>query len=170
MKKIIPLLMGMSLISSLFSLPIHAEVPRLTPDCLEQRKVRDEQFTNQVMKDVIATFNLDINEQSYSEISSRDLDAAHMIYGGKEKDDIYNSLKKHFFVATRGNPKLFVRPQEAYVLYKEHDNTNVMVHLKLKDKKWSVTDRKKKQGNQIQYEILPCEKEYLKKKKEFYSK
>ena len=160
---------GLSLLFGSFSQPLHAEAPRLTPECMEQRKARDEQFTQQVIKDVISSFQLDIDEHQYIEVSARDLDAANMIYGGKEKDEYYDSLKKHFFVATRGNPRLFVRPQEAYVLYKKPDNTNVMVHLKLEKARWEVTGRNKKKGREIPYKLLPCEIDYLKKKKEFYS-
>ncbi|WP_042463337.1 hypothetical protein [Neobacillus dielmonensis] len=171
MKKIGALMIGLLLVSSLFFLRMHAaEPPSLSEECLDARESRDEQFTNQVIKDVIATFNVDLDEHSYIEVSLKDLDAAHMIYGGKEKDEYYQSLKKHFFVATRGNPRLFVRPQEAYLFYKEPDNTNVMIHLKLRGEKWSVVGKKKKTGSQIPYELLPCEKDYLKKKKEFYSK
>ncbi|MDN3019613.1 hypothetical protein PH210_25950 [Paenibacillus sp. BSR1-1] len=163
------------LISCLFvsfsipSLHAHADFPRLTAECKEMAKLRDDQFTTLVMKDIISGFNLDIDDSSYIEITDRDLDAANLIYGGKENDDYYNSLKQHFIVASRGKPRLFVRPKELYLLYKEPDNTNVMVHFKLQDSRWDVIERKKMSGKEIPYKLLDCEIEYLNKKKDYYA-
>ncbi|MFL6557964.1 MAG: hypothetical protein ACJ8MO_17850, partial [Bacillus sp. (in: firmicutes)] len=111
--------------------------------------------------------SLDIDSQNYLEVSDKDLDAAHLIYGGKEVDENYQSLHEQFIVASRGKPTLFVKHSKAYLLYKTPDNTNVAVHLKLTDLKWVVVGKKKKEGNVIHYNLLKCEKEYLKKKREY---
>ncbi|WP_226670539.1 hypothetical protein [Metabacillus litoralis] len=171
MNKTFILVSGLLVVFVLNSLHINAEAPpKLSPECIKKMEKRDEQFTSLIMSDVISSFDLDIDEHSYIEVTSRDLDAANMIYGGKEKDDYYNSLMQHFNVASRGKPRLFIKPQEAYLLYKEPDYTDVMIHLELKGSKWEVIDQKKKKGNEIEYKQIKCEKEYIKKKKEYYSK
>lgn len=146
------------------------DLTRLSPDCLENRKIRDLEYNKALMKDIIAGLKLDIDDQSYTEVTDRGLDAAHIIYGGKEMDEVYQSLQQQFIVASRGKPALFVRPAEAYLLYKQPDNTNVAVHLKLNNFKWEVVEKKKEKGNAINYKLLKCEKEYLKEKKEYYNK
>jgi hypothetical protein len=55
---------------------------------------------------------------------------------------------------------------EGYFLYKEPDNTNVMVKIRLSDSKWEVLEEKKVKGNEIEYKPLKCEKDYLKKRNE----
>ncbi|WP_052737827.1 hypothetical protein [Bacillus sp. SA1-12] len=45
-------------------------------------------------------------------------------------------------------PIPYIRPLTAYFLYKEKDNTNVMVLLKLKDNKWEVVEKKKTEGKE----------------------
>ncbi|EKN70713.1 hypothetical protein BABA_04709 [Neobacillus bataviensis LMG 21833] len=146
------------------------DLPRLSPDCLENREIRDVEFNKEIMKDIISGLELDIDNQSFTEVTDRGLDAAHLIYGGKELDEVYQSLHQQFIVASRGKPTLFVKPLEAYLLYKQPDNTNVAVHLKLNNFKWEVVEKKKAKGNAITYKLLKCEKEYLKKKRELYKK
>jgi len=159
-----------SLFVTLCPLNTRAEdLPRLSSDCLEEMKNRDFLYNKAVMRDIINELGLDIDSQNYLEVSDKDLDAAHLIYGGKEVDENYQSLHEQFIVASRGKPTLFVKPSEAYLLYKKPDNTNVAVHLKLTDLKWVVVGKKKKEGNAIHYKLLKCEKEYIKKKREFSS-
>jgi len=143
------------------------ELPRLSSDCLEGMKNRDEEFNKAIMKDIITGFGLDIDHQHYIEVSDKDLEAAHLIYGGKEVDENYQSLHEQFIVASRGKPTLFIQPAEAYLLYKQPDNTNVAIHLKLSDLKWVVVGKKKEEGKAIHYKLLKCEKEYLQKKREY---
>ena len=150
--------------------PVHTraeDLPRLSSDCLEEMKNRDLLYNNAIMKDIISELSLDIDSQNYLEVTDKDLDAAHLIYGGKEVDENYQSLHEQFIVASRGKPTLFVKHAKAYLLYKTPDNTNVAVHLKLTDLKWVVVGKKKKEGNVIHYNLLKCEKEYLKKKREY---
>ncbi len=139
----------------------------LSPECIEQGKIRDELFNQRIMEDIISSFQLDI-DTSYDKFTLRDLEASHRLYGGREDDSYYLSLEKLFQdldVSTRGTPRLFVRPQHAYFLYKETSNTNVMVELKLEDKEWVVLEQRKVPGNTIEYEQLKCEIAYLKKVK-----
>lgn len=144
------------------------ELPELSVECIKKMEERDEQFTRLIMQDIISSFQLDIDEHAYIEVSFRELEAAKMIYNGKEKDDYYDSLKKQFIVRSRGEPRLFIRPQEAYFLYKEPNNTDVMIHLQLIGTTWEEVDQKKKKGNNIEYKLLTCEKEYIEKKKKYY--
>ena len=146
------------------------ELPRLSTECLENMKTRDVHYNKAIMKDIISGHDLDIDDQSYIEVTDRGLDAANLIYGGKEIDEYYQSLHKQFIVASRGKPILFVKPGEAYLLYKQPDNTNVAVHLKLNNLKWEVIEKKKEKGNAIEYKLLKCEKEYFKEKREYYNK
>jgi hypothetical protein len=146
------------------------ELPRLSIDCLESMKNRDVQYNKALMKDIIAGLELDIDDQSYIEVTDRTLDAANLIYGGKEIDENYQSLHKQFIVASRGKPTLFIKPGEAYLLYKQPDNTNVAVHLRLSNFNWEVVEKKKKEGNAIPYKLLKCEKEYLKEKRDYSNK
>ncbi|MEH7119577.1 hypothetical protein V7128_19485 [Neobacillus vireti] len=143
------------------------ELPRLSTNCLEEMKNRDVQYNKEIMEDIITELGLNIDNQKYIEVSDKDLDAAHLIYGGKEVDENYQSLHEQFIVASRGKPTLYVKPREAYLLYKQPDNTNVAVHLKLSDLKWVVVGKKKKDGNIVHYKLLKCEQEYLKKKREY---
>lgn len=145
-----------------------AREPRLTSDCLEKIQVRDEQFNNEIIEEIIASLKLDINDNSYHRMTDRDLETAHLLYGGREKDPYYQSLKAQFLVASRGKPVLFVKPLEAYLLYKKPNNTNVAVHLNLTNDKWTVVKTKKKKGAALPFKLLKCEKAYLKKKREFY--
>ncbi|MBO0961137.1 hypothetical protein J1P26_15655 [Neobacillus sp. MM2021_6] len=162
---------GLIVVFCLPALKFQAEdLPSLSADCLENRGKRDVEFNKAIMKDIITGLELDIDDQSYTEVTDRGLDAAHLIYGGKELDEVYQSLHQQFIVASRGKPSLFVRPLEAYLLYKQPDNTNVAVHLKLTNFKWEVVEKKKAKGNAINYKLLKCEKEYLKKKREYYNK
>ncbi|PLS07284.1 hypothetical protein [Neobacillus cucumis] len=145
------------------------ELPRLSSDCLEDMKIRDVEYNKSIMKEIITELGLDIDNQNYIEVSDKALDAAHLIYGGKEMDENYRSLHEQFIVASRGKPTLYIKPKEAYLLYKQPDNTNVAVHLKLADFKWDVVGKKKKEGNPVHYKLLKCEKEYLKKKREYFN-
>ena len=157
-----------SLLIVLCPLNTHAdELPRLSANCLEEMKNRDVQYNKEIMEDIITELGLNIDNQKYIEVSDKDLDAAHLIYGGKEVDENYQSLHEQFIVASRGKPTLYVKPREAYLLYKQPDNTNVAVHLKLSDLKWVVVGKKKKEGNIVHYKLLKCEKEYLQKKREY---
>ncbi|MEH7353299.1 hypothetical protein V7150_06910 [Neobacillus drentensis] len=146
------------------------ELPRLSTECLEKMKTRNVQYNKAIMKDIISVLDLDIDDQSYIEVTDRGLDAANLIYGGKEVDEYYQSLHKQFIVASRGVPTLFVKPGESYLLYKQPDNSNVAVHLKLNNLKWEVIEKKKEKGNAIDYRLLKCEKDYLKEKREYNNK
>lgn len=71
-----------------------SDAPRLSSDCLGERKIRDEKYVKNIIQDIKSTFNLNIDEHSFWEVSKRDLEAAHLMYGGKENDSYYNSLTK----------------------------------------------------------------------------
>ncbi|MBJ7929139.1 hypothetical protein COI51_23025 [Bacillus toyonensis] len=146
-----------------------SDAPRLSSDCLEERKVRDEKYVKNIIQDIKSTFNLNINEHSFWEVSKRDLEAAHLMYGGKENDSYYNSLTKIYDSGGFSEqPSLFVRAQEAFLLYKENDNINVMKRLKLDVEKgeWLVIKTKKKKGKKVKFKPLQCEKDYMKKRNE----
>ncbi|MES5893624.1 hypothetical protein [Bacillus cereus group sp. RP43] len=151
---------------------VHSQsnAPRLSSDCLEESKMRDEKYVKNIMKDIISTFDLNIDENSFMEVSKRDLEAAHLMYGGRVDDSYYNSLTKIYDSGGyRGEPRLFVRAQEAFLLYKEIDDTNVMKRLNLEKGEWVVTETKKKQGKIVEYRPLQCEKDYLKKRNEYHN-
>ncbi|KXY32519.1 hypothetical protein AT269_09785 [Bacillus cereus] len=151
---------------------VHSQsnAPRLSSDCLEESKIRDEKYVKNIMNDIISTFDLKIDENSFWEISKRDLEAAHLMYGGRENDSYYNSLTKVYDSGGyRGEPRLFVKEQEAFLLYKEIDDTNVMKRLNLEKGEWIVTETKKKQGKIVEYRPLQCEKDYLKKRNEYHN-
>lgn len=151
---------------------VHSQsnAPRLSSDCLEESKIRDEKYVKNIMKDIISTFDLKIDENSFWEVSKRDLEAAHLMYGGRVDDSYYNSLTKIYDSGVyRGEPRLFVRAQEAFLLYKEIDDTNVMKRLNLEKGEWIVTETKKKQGKIVEYKPLQCEKDYLKKRNEYHN-
>lgn len=171
MKKFVVLLsvLSITLISPIFS--VAEEKPKLSQECLEKMKYRDQMRDKLIMEDVISSFNLDIDESGYDELTYRDLDASHLIYGGKENDSYYKSLRKIFETIpgwTQGHPKLYIKPLTAYFLYKKKDNTNVMVLLKLNDdEKWEVVEKKETKGKEVKYKMVKCEKEYLKKRNEY---
>ncbi|QOK30103.1 hypothetical protein IIE26_27450 (plasmid) [Cytobacillus oceanisediminis] len=170
MKKFVVLLsvLSLTLISPIFS--DAEEKPKLSQECLEKMKYRDQMRDMLIMEDVISSFNLDIDESGYDELTYRDLDASHLIYGGKENDSYYKSLRKIFETVpgwTQGHPKLYIKPLSAYFLYKKKDNTNVMVLLKLNDEKWEVVEKKETKGKEVKYKRVKCEKEYLKKRNEY---
>ncbi|EJR64093.1 hypothetical protein IIO_01992 [Bacillus cereus VD115] len=143
------------------------DVPRLSSECLEESKIGDEKYVRNIMKDIQSTFHLKVDEIGFMEVSKRDLDAAHFMYGGRENDTYYNSLTKAFESSGyRGEPRLFVKPLEAFLLYKEIDDTNVMKHLTLEKGEWIVTETKKKPGKIVEYKPLQCENDYLKKRNE----
>ncbi|MBM6648274.1 hypothetical protein [Bacillus sp. RIT 809] len=147
-----------------------SDAPSLSSDCLEERKTRDEKYVKNIMKDIQSTFNLNFDENSFWEVSKKDLEAAHFMYGGRVDDTYYNSLTKVFESGGyRGEPSLFVRAQEAFVLYKEIDDTNVIKHLELEKGEWVVTETKKKQGKMVEYKPLQCEKDYLKKRNKYHN-
>ncbi|MGH0597591.1 hypothetical protein [Bacillus mycoides] len=151
---------------------VHSQsnAPRLSSDCLEESKICDEKYVKNIMNDIISTFDLKIDENSFWEISKRDLEAAHLMYGGRENDSYYNSLTKVYDSGGyRGEPRLFVKAQEAFLLYKEIDDTNVMKRLNLEKGEWIVTETKKKQGKIVEYKPLQCEKDYLKKRNEYHN-
>ncbi|MGH0944920.1 hypothetical protein ACQVTS_27750 [Bacillus mycoides] len=151
---------------------VHSQsnAPRLSSDCLEESKIRDEKYVKNIMNDIISTFDLKIDENSFWEISKRDLEAAHLMYGGRENDSYYNSLTKVYDSGGyRGEPRLFVKAQEAFLLYKEIDDTNVMKRLNLEKGEWIVTETKKKQGKIVEYRPLQCEKDYQKKRNEYHN-
>ncbi|MEK5202578.1 hypothetical protein NST55_14835 [Bacillus sp. FSL R10-2789] len=151
---------------------VHSQsnAPRLSSDCLEESEIRDEKYVKNIMNDIISTFDLKIDENSFWEISKRDLEAAHLMYGGRENDSYYNSLTKVYDSGGyRGEPRLFVKAQEAFLLYKEIDDTNVMKRLNLEKGEWIVTETKKKQGKIVEYRPLQCEKDYLKKRNEYHN-
>ncbi|MGF2713860.1 hypothetical protein BWGOE3_29870 [Bacillus mycoides] len=147
-----------------------SDAPSLSSDCLKERKVRDEKYVKNIMRDIRSTFNLNFDENSFWEVDKRDLEAAHFMYGGRVDDTYYNSLTKVFESGGyRGEPRLFVKPLEAFLLYKEIDDTNVIKHLELEKGEWVVTETKKKQGKMVEYKPLQCEKDYLKKRNEYHN-
>lgn len=149
-----------------------SDAPRLSSDCLEERKIRDEKYMKNIIQDIKSTFNLNIDEHSFWEVSKRDLEAAHLMYGGKENDSYYNSLTKIYDSGGfREQPSLFVTAQEAFLLYREKDNINVMKHLNLDVEKgeWVVIKMKKKKGKKVKFKPLQCEKDYLKKRNEYHN-
>ncbi|ASZ17354.1 hypothetical protein CK938_12450 [Bacillus cereus] len=149
-----------------------SDAPRLSSDCLEERKIRDEKYMKNIIQDIKSTFNLNIDEHSFWEVSKRDLEAAHLMYGGKENDSYYNSLTKIYDSGGfREQPSLFVTAQEAFLLYREKDNINVMKHLNLDVEKgeWVVIKTKKKKGKKVKFKPLQCEKDYLKKRNEYHN-
>ncbi|MEK4579069.1 hypothetical protein [Bacillus sp. FSL R12-0074] len=151
---------------------VHSQsnAPRLSSDCLEESKIRDEKYVKNIMNDIISTSDLKIDENSFWEISKRDLEAAHLMYGGRENDSYYNSLTKVYDSGGyRGEPRLFVKAQEAFLLYKEIDDTNVMKRLNLEKGEWIVTETKKKQGKIVEYRPLQCEIDYQKKRNEYHN-
>ena len=151
---------------------VHSQsnAPRLSSDCLEESKIRDEKYVKNIMNDIISTFDLKIDENSFWEIGKRDLEAAHLMYGGRVDDSYYNSLTKVYDSGGyRGEPRLFVKPLEAFLLYKEIDDTNVIKRLELEKGEWIVTETKKKQGKIVEYRPLQCEKDYLKKRNEYHN-
>lgn len=155
--KIFILLNSLLVIFTLNPLHIEAKVrPEISPECMEMRM---EHYTNSVIKDIMSNFDIDLESEGFIEMNSRNLDATNLIYGGNEKDDYYNSLIQHFNVSSKGWPRLFVRPQETYVLYKDLDNTDVMIHMIRMGSKWEVIEQQQKKGNNIQYEKINCEKE-----------
>ncbi|EJS69367.1 hypothetical protein CN425_09575 [Bacillus cereus] len=151
---------------------VHSEsdAPRLSPDCLEKSKMRDDKYVEHIMKDIKTTFHLNFDENGFWEVSKKDLEAAHLMYGGREKDTYYNSLTRAFESGGyRGEPRLFVKPLEAFLLYKEIDDTNVIKHLELEKGEWIVTETKRKPGKIVEYRPLQCEKDYLKKRNEYHN-
>ncbi|WP_226603391.1 hypothetical protein [Bacillus cereus] len=146
------------------------DAPELTSDCLEESKTRDEKYVENIMKDIKSVFHLNFDEGGFLEVNKRDLEAAHLMYGGRIDDTYYNSLTKAFESdGYRGEPRLFVKPLEAFLLYKEIDDTNVIKHLELEKGEWVVTETKKKQGKIVEYKPLQCEKDYLKKRNEYHN-
>lgn len=168
MKKSLVFLSALILSLSLNVLHSQAGKPELSSDCLEKMKLRDEQFNEKIISDIILSFNLDIDESRYHKFTNRDLLGANLIYGEQEDDTYYNSLAKLFPSQYKGEPTLFVRPREAFLLYREVDDSNVMVHFKLKDKKWVVVEKKRKSGKPINFKLTKCEKEYIKKRNKYY--
>lgn len=149
-----------------------SDAPELSSDCLEERKIRDEKYVKNIIQDIKSTFNLNIDEHSFLEVSKRDLKAAHLMYDGKENDSYYNSLTKIYDSGGFSEqPSLFVTAQEAFLLYKEKDNINVMKHLNLDVEKgeWVVIKTKKKKGKKVKFKPLQCEKDYLKKRNEYHN-
>jgi hypothetical protein len=67
-------------------------------------KIRNEQRTKLIMKDIMTSFKLDFDPQSYREVTQSDLQAAHILYGGKEEDPYYHSLKNLFMVGSIVTP------------------------------------------------------------------
>ncbi|MEE3946964.1 hypothetical protein COO17_20015 [Bacillus wiedmannii] len=173
MKKILYILTVFILCVSIQQV-VHSQTdaPELSSDCLEKRKIRDEKYVKKIMRDIQSTFDLNIDEHSFWEVSQRDLDAAHLMYGGRENDSYYNSLTK---ICDSGGfseqPSLFVSAQEAFLLYKEKDNINVMKHLNLDVEKgeWIVIETKKKKGKKVKFKPLQCEKDYIKKRNEYHN-
>lgn len=147
-----------------------SDVPRLSSDCLEERKIRDEKYVKKIMEDIKSTLDLNIAGGSFWEVSKKDLEAAHLMYGGRVDDTYYNSLTKIFESdGYRGEPRLFVRALEAFLLYKEIDDTNVMKRLKLEKGEWVVIETKKKQGKIVEFKPLQCEKDYMKKRNVYHN-
>ncbi|WP_002147002.1 hypothetical protein [Bacillus cereus] len=168
MKKILYILSVFVLCGSIQHV-VHSQsdASRLSSDCLEESKIRDEKYVKNIMKDIKSTFDININEGEFMEVSKSDLEAAHLMYGGRENDSYYNSLTKVFSNGGyRGDLRLYVKPFEAFLLYKEIDDTNVMKHLKLQKGEWVVIETKKKQGKTVEYKPLQCEKDYMKKRNE----
>lgn len=173
MKKILYILSVFVLCVSIQQV-VHSQTdaPELTSDCLEKRKIRDDKHVKNIISDIKSTFNLKIDEHIFWEVSKRDLEAAHLMYGGWEKDSYYNSLTKIYDSGGfKEQPSLFVAVQEAFLLYKEKDNINVMKYLNLDVEKgeWIVIETKKKKGKKVKFKPLQCEKEYLKKRNEYHN-
>ncbi|PGS27988.1 hypothetical protein COC59_06270 [Bacillus cereus] len=153
---------------------VHSQIdaPEISSDCLEKRKIRDDKHVKNIISDIKSTFNLNIDENSFWEVSKRNLEAAHLMYGERENDSHYNSLTKIYDSGGFSEqPSLFVSAQEAFLLYKEKDTINVMKRLKLDIEKgeWIVIETKKKKGKKVKFKPLQCEKDYLKKRNEYHN-
>ncbi|EEL87170.1 hypothetical protein bcere0029_28680 [Bacillus cereus AH1272] len=173
MKKILYILSVFILCVSIQQV-VHSQTdaPELSSDCLEKRKIRDDKHVKNIISDIKSTFNLKIDEHSFWEVSKRDLEAAHLMYGGWENDSYYNSLTKIYDSGGFSEqPSLFMRVQEAFLLYKEKDNINVMKHLNLDVEKgeWIVIETKKKKGKKVNSSRYNVKKKYLKKRNEYHN-
>ncbi len=51
-----------------------------------------------------------------------------------------------------------MRAQEAFLLYKEKDNINVMKRLKLDVEKGMARYKTKEEGEKVKFKLLQCEK------------
>ncbi|HHT7191348.1 TPA: hypothetical protein ACTZ5N_004844, partial [Bacillus cereus] len=73
---------------------VHSQsgAPELSSNCLEESKIRDEKYVKNIMKDIKSTFHLNVDEKGFREMSKKDLEAAHLMYGGRGEDTYYNSL------------------------------------------------------------------------------
>ena len=60
-----------------------SDAPELSSDCLEERKVRDEKYVKNIIQDIKSTFNLNIDEHSFWEVSKRDLRSFDVWWKGK---------------------------------------------------------------------------------------
>ena len=49
---------------------VHSEsdAPRLSPDCLEKSKMREDKYVENIMKDIISTCHLNFDENSFWEV------------------------------------------------------------------------------------------------------
>jgi len=148
-------------------LRVQNEFPDLSKKCREKIESRDSQYNNEVIMEIITSFQLESRIKNSYRVTLRDLEVAHQIYGNNPEDSYYQSLAKHFLVSSKGEPHLFIHANSAILLYKNPSDKNVMIELRLKDRKWIELERKEIQGEKIPFKVLKCEKEYHNKRLEY---
>jgi hypothetical protein len=141
---------------------VYAEDETQSKLCRQQIEKRNKEYEQKILRDVLQTFDLeaDIENRDTVLIGQEDFVKASLLFG--RINGLYDSLSRlyHTGSAYRGIKVLLFadgNPEQAYLLYKQPDHTNVMMILKRMEKQWVVLEKRTQKGKHIPYLLVPCE-------------
>lgn len=95
----------------------------------DEREQKMEKFKNEVLMDIQKTFNLDLNAyQKYEQLHYQAEQGKFMELAKINEDIVINELNKEIKPPYKNviYPMTFVKDDEAFILYKKSDGTNVL--------------------------------------------
>ncbi|MBA2873404.1 hypothetical protein [Thermaerobacillus caldiproteolyticus] len=118
-----------------------------------------EKFKNEVLMDIQKTFNLDLNayqKYEYEQLRYQAEQGKFMKLAKINEDIVINELNKEIKPPYKNviYPMTFIKGDEAFILYKKADGTNVLYTLRKKNDNWLILNKETKEGKEMAKELL----------------
>lgn len=165
MKKLITTLVLGVLFFSISIAHVGAEQPRISTKCMEQFKSNYFLFTDKLFEDIFQSFpeiHSQINVNKVKFFTLDDLFKAQLLTG--KNDEQLNSLIKFFEGGSKGDRRMYFLngdPNNAYILFRDTTEQNVMIKIKRNEQEWVEVEKRAVKGKEIELERPRCLDEYF---------
>jgi hypothetical protein len=142
---------------------VFAKSKPLSEDCIASIAEEKSKFEEAVMKDVLSSYNMKLEE--IEEVISYDIHDLRKIsiLTGKTESHM-KSIFQQFESISLGQKQLFFFNGDvntAYIFYKNPQYKNVMIKMARGDDKWSVAETKIVEGKKINFKKENCKDEHI---------